>query len=560
MFLKNIFHLKKTTSLYLFIVLFLILIIFSPSVKASNYAIIVSDNPDRSNTMPLEQKSLAGLAYIHVMDDSSIDKVVFYLNTKTGTPYQTENNAPYDMKGGNSDGTARAFDTTDLPDGKYFLHVKILLKDGSTVKRTAYFNIINSSSLVVSLDSARSNPDPLESSTLRGLVYIHVMDDPDIDYVNFYLDSNTGSPYQTENNAPYDMAGGYSDGTAKAFDTTSLQDGSHTIFASIVLSDGSEITDIAYFNVNNSPSSTDYVFLDIHINGQGSVTELNSGLECRDRNCSFKFEAGTLVHLSATAASNTDEFSAWEGICERKDDCIFSIDYDNAITATFNEQYQDTQSKSSSSFTLVYHNNPDRDNPYQLQSSYLSGDVYIELLSDIKIKQVAFFLDSSPDFVNNARQIENNAPYDFSGSDSNNKPKVFDTSFASSGSHTLFALITLEDGTEIIEKSEFTITDTDNMHSSSDKNTISWVAPTERESGIGIIESELEKFIIYYGTRSKTYTGFIEISKNDNNELPTSVSVDHLEQGIVYYFSGITVDTKGLRSIMSNEISRLIEP
>ena len=448
-------------------------------------------------------------------------------------------------------------------------------------------------SINVSKNSDRSNTIPLESSNLAGLLYIQVMDDTNIDQVNFYLDSSTGTPYQTENIAPYDLSGTNDDGSAKPLNTTELLDGSHYIFASIVLSDGSEITDTAYFNVNNPPPSNDYVLLDVHINGQGVIKELNSGLECRESNCSFKFEAGTLVHLNATPTNKTDEFSAWEGICEGKNDCIFSIDYDNTVTALFNEQVQDTQSKSSPSFSLVFNNNSDRGNPLLLQTDNLSGLVYIELLSSIQIKDVAFFLDSSPDSTSNARQIERLAPYDFSGTNSSNAPNPFDTETVSDGGHTIFALITLEDGTKVTTSSDFyilninsdtsdSISDTSNSISdtsdsnrdtldstsdTSDSNnyssytgqtTISWSAPTERENGMDLLQSEITKYVIYYGSQSRVYTDSIEVTEKINNALPISVLVDHLEPGLVYYFSGITVDSSGLRSKMSNEVSKEI--
>ena len=147
-----------------------------------------------------------------------------------------------------------------------------------------------------------------------------------------------------------------------------------------------------------------------------------------------------------------------------------------------------------------------------------------------------------------------------------NKDNVYSSS-SSRKTLTRTPLYTMEGVREVTEKSDFTISNTDiihsrsdNIYSSPDKNTISWTAPTKRESGTEIIQSELKKYIIFYGTRSKTYTSHIVIDNKFNNALPTSVSIDHLEPGVVYYFSGISVDSNGLRSIMSNEISRLIEP
>jgi len=544
-------------------------------------------------------------------------------------------------------------------------------------------------SIIISENSNRSNSIPLESSTLAGLVYIQVIDDPSIDQVNFYLNSSTGTPYRTENSAPYDMAGPNNDGTASPLNTTELLDGSHYIHVSIVLTDGSKITDTAYFIVNNSSSTTDYVLLDVRISGPGVIKDINSGRECRKSNCSFKFETGTSIHISAAPTNNTDEFSGWEGICEGKNDCIFSIDYDNTITAIFSEQFQDTQSQSSPTFDLVFNTNPERDNPSPLQSDNLSELVYIELLSSSQIKNVAFYLDSNPDSTSNAWQIERNAPYDFAGTNSNNAPLAFDTKSVPNGAHTIFALITLENGTNTSVRSDFNILNTEPIQDTQNKSsptfdlvfntnperdnpsplqsgnlselvyiellsssqiknvafyldsnpgstsnarqiernapydfagtnssnaplafdtksvsngahtifalitfengtnttvrsdfnilnknseisdtindssingqtTISWSAPTKRESGIKLLQSEISRYVIYYGTQSRVYTDSIEITEKINNVLPTSALVEHLKPGVVYYFSGSTGDSSGVLSKISNEISKLI--
>ena len=138
--------------------------------------------------------------------------------------------------------------------------------------------------------------------------------------------------------------------------------------------------------------------------------------------------------------------------------------------------------------------------------------------------------------------------------------------------HTVFAVITHNDNTTTTVSSDFYILNTssdipdDNSDTPDDNNeptltgqtTISWSAPTERESGDNLSQSEITKYVIYYGTQSRVYTGSIEITEKINNVLPTSVLVENLEQGIVYYFSGVTGDSSGLNSKQSNEISKLI--
>ena len=371
-------------------------------------------------------------------------------------------------------------------------------------------------SIIVSDNSKRSNSVLLEASNLTGLVYIQVMNDPSIDQVKFYLDSNSGPAYRIERIAPYDMEGSYGRRRAKAFNTNKLPDGSHYINASIVLKDGSVITETAYFIIDNALSSIDNV---------------------------------------STDSQNSDpNFS------------------------------QSSLNVTSSSFTFVVNVKSKRSDRYPLQSSILSGNTYIELLSDIQIKQVAFYLDSSPSSARPARHIERKAPYDFSGNNFFNVSGPFNTNSVPDGAHTIFALITLDDDTKVTAKTDFYIRNTSSdaltkdAPSYSDQNVIdtssnsstnddfsyagrtliNWSAPTKRENGFELLQSEIVQYVIYFGTQSKVYTDSITITEKSNNVLPTSVFVDNLEPGIVYYFSGITVDSNGLRSALSNEVSRLI--
>ena len=373
----------------------------------------------------------------------------------------------------------------------------ILLILSSTVLASNY-------NIIVSENSDRSNSVPLESSLLAGPIYIQVMDDPNIDRVSFYLDTQTDTPYRTEYHAPFDMAGPNYDGTASALDTSELLDGSHYIHVSVVLTDGSVITETAFFIIDNALSSYDYLSVDL-----------------------------------------------------QRNDPVLSKSSQSIATS----------SKGSSSFTFVNNDNPDRSNPYQLQSSTLSGNAYIELVSSIQIKKVAFFLDTSPDSTSSAIHNERNAPYAFAGDNFFKKPHPFDTRSVSDGVHTVFALITLEDNSVVTASSDFYISNSssdfsvaNNDTSNTGKTSISWSAPTERESGFKIFQSEIKKYIIFYGVRSHIYTDFIEITEKTDNVLPTSALIDQLEPGVVYYFSGITVDSNGISSILSNEVSRYIEP
>jgi N-acetylneuraminic acid mutarotase/glucose/arabinose dehydrogenase len=108
--------------------------------------------------------------------------------------------------------------------------------------------------IVFSLTSNRSSPATLSGVTISGNVYVFTSPDTnDIRRVRFYLDnpSATGKPRRTENNAPYDFAGG-TEALANPFDTRTVADGPHTIAAAIDFLDGTTQVVSASFTVRNA--------------------------------------------------------------------------------------------------------------------------------------------------------------------------------------------------------------------------------------------------------------------------------------------------------------------
>jgi hypothetical protein len=107
-------------------------------------------------------------------------------------------------------------------------------------------------SLLVSSSSNRSSPASLSGKTVSGKIYVFTSPDSGVYRVRFYLDNPnmTGTPRRTESSAPYDFAGG-TVSTANPFDTTTVSDGSHTITAAVVLTNGSTEVVNATFTVAN---------------------------------------------------------------------------------------------------------------------------------------------------------------------------------------------------------------------------------------------------------------------------------------------------------------------
>jgi phosphatidylinositol-3-phosphatase len=122
------------------------------------------------------------------------------------------------------------------------------------------------SMLAVSLKPDRSSAARLNGSTVKGKIYVFVRSSKTLKKVDFYLDSPRRTkqpPAKTDKQAPFDLAGTAADGTARAFDTSKLADGSHTIRAVMTWRDGATSTRRGQFKVHNggvkptpSPSPT----------------------------------------------------------------------------------------------------------------------------------------------------------------------------------------------------------------------------------------------------------------------------------------------------------------
>ena len=105
--------------------------------------------------------------------------------------------------------------------------------------------------LLVSGSADRSNQANLQGQTVSGNIYVFVSPESGITQARFFIDntSATGTPFQTENMAPWDLAGGNSG--ANPYDTRTLSNGGHTVTASLSLSSGATVVTTSSFTVNN---------------------------------------------------------------------------------------------------------------------------------------------------------------------------------------------------------------------------------------------------------------------------------------------------------------------
>jgi hypothetical protein len=90
---------------------------------------------------------------------------------------------------------------------------------------------------------------------------------------------------------------------------------------------------------------------------------------------------------------------------------------------------------------------------------------------------------------------------------------------------------------------------------------VAWQAPSEREDGSTLADREIQQYVIYY--RESTDTPYqnaerISVGDDGSGSIPTNVMIKNLEVGKSYYLAGITIDTNGITSQLSNEIVKVV--
>ena len=81
---------------------------------------------------------------------------------------------------------------------------------------------------------------------------------------------------------------------------------------------------------------------------------------------------------------------------------------------------------------------------------------------------------------------------------------------------------------------------------------VSWRVPTKREGGQDLARSEIKEFIIYYGRESRVYDGA------ESTEGTVMSCADLGLPSGTYYIAGITIDTNGITSQLSREVTRVV--
>ena len=260
---------------------------------------------------------------------------------------------------------------------------------------------------------------------------------------------------------------------------------------------------------SSSSGGTDLVTLRITVEGPGSVSESNIGIDCTSGSCDTALEEGKLVNLIATADSGY-LFAGWSGLCEGSGTCARQLNQDQAVTATFTEPVDRL-------VTVVHSGN----------GTVADSGGHINCTTNCSTR-----IDLDVEITLTAVAATN---YQFTG--------WGDTECVSNPQpHQCTLLI---DSHKTIEV---------NFVQVGESVVLSWDAPTTREDGSNLEASDIQSYIVYYGESSGNYTETSTVEKV-NNEVPTTKEISTLDQGKEYFFTITTVDNFGRESTLSDETS-----
>lgn len=332
--------------------------------------------------------------------------------------------------------------------------VRQLLKQALVIFLLAFsIPAFSATNLLISKSSDRSSPFSLDGASLQDIVYIFISPDTGVAQVDFYLDSlPPASPRVTERKAPFDFNATAQDLTAKPFDTNSIPDGQHSVYAQVSYSNGTSEFVSAVFTVENAIPSLQFSQTSLSFATQeGSTTNQNQQVTLNSTssgNESFTITdnanwlsvsptSGTVpTNLSITVNPSGLGAGQYTGIIEASGSGIGSA------SMTVNLQILQSQS---GNYQLMVSNNPDRSSATPLLGSTVNGIIYVFVPSQPEISRIDFYINN-PQKSGSPFQTERKPPFDMAGTEKNDLAKPFDTSVLVDGSHSVTAVVTTSTG------------------------------------------------------------------------------------------------------------------
>ncbi|WP_190294908.1 kelch repeat-containing protein [Marinobacter sp. R17] len=308
-------------------------------------------------------------------------------------------------------------------------------------------------SLQVSSFPDRAAPVTLQGSQLSGMAYIFTSTESGIRKVDFYLDAPPpATPRKTELVSPYDFNGTAPNDTAYPFDTTTINDGQHSVYARVTYSSGAtELLSAAFIVDNASPAfefSTDVLTFTAAegdtSNQVASVTLDTSSGTSADFSISDNANWLSVSPSSGTVPENLNITVSPDGLAAGSYSAVIAASGSNAASDEIVVSLEITPA-AGGDYSLLVSTSPNRSNASSLQGSQVAGDIFIFVPDDSTISRVQFYLDN-PTKTGGARQTESLAPYDFAGTTPSDLAYPFDSTTVSDGSHTITAVVRDSEG------------------------------------------------------------------------------------------------------------------
>ncbi|MBN7768885.1 hypothetical protein KUV44_00300 [Marinobacter daepoensis] len=307
-------------------------------------------------------------------------------------------------------------------------------------------------SLLVSDSPYRSGPVSLAGADLTGDAFIFIGSPENISRVRFYLDTPPpATARQTENVAPYDFSGTASDDTAYPFDTETVSDGQHSVYAQLSYLDGTTQTLSAMFTINNAKPALSFSESIL------SFSFLESDPQVKSKQVSLQASSPTTSTVYLTDDADWLSVSPASGVPPM--DITLTVDpaglvpgeYSGTLEANGEGVSRATLSVTmvvvadqASEFYLMVSTQPDRSSASTLRGAAVSGDIYVFVPSQTGMSKVQFYIDN-PGKAGLPNQTEGLAPYDMAGTRPDDTAVAYDSTLLSNGDHTVTAVITTGD-------------------------------------------------------------------------------------------------------------------
>ena len=318
-------------------------------------------------------------------------------------------------------------------------------------------------SLIYSADSDRSGSTPLNNALIIGDLFGRLSPETgpageDISSVRFYLDGDTDE-FKQERAAPYDLQGGSSE--ARAFDTTDLADGDHSIQTEVKLENGETYTFDTTFTVGNNqpqpnqaPVFNDIQDINLIVDDSRAVTISASDPESDPLTYQVDSALPAFITLTDLGDGSAELLLTPSASDVGTHKITLSVS-DGDLSDSKNIEIV-VRAIGSAYFELIYSADSDRSGNTPLINATIKGDLFGRLSPTEgsmgeDISSVRFYLDGDTDEF----KKESAAPYDLEGGGS--EANAFDTTDLDDGSHIIDTQVKLENGESIWFKTPFTV-------------------------------------------------------------------------------------------------------